>query len=878
LLAIQITRLKSQKKIRNKRKITKQTKMVRLFRLFRYFSFVSYFLLVVFPYTAGTQTPAPISKCFTTRPVPIDRWRGEYFNNRDLSGTPAMIRDDGVRDIDFDWRLESPSQDCNVNADQFSVRWTRTTAFASGAYRFTITADDGVRLFVDGEEKFSHWASRPMATNTIDVAMTPGNHKITLEYFENFGSAAVQLKWQQNPCNTPVAADHWKGEYFNNDNLNSQPVMVRDDGDRTLFFEWQEQSPSSACGIKEDLLSVRWSRKVVFGTGAYRFELQAADGARIFIDGQQRFEGWRSQSPIQTYFDLTLGAGNHQIIVEFRHAGRQRAFVSLNWKPLPCLDSVDPAHWRGEYFNSDNLSGQKVMVRDDGDSLRGIDFNWEDSSPSAGCNVRDDSFSVRWTGTPSFNRGVHRFTLTAKGGVKLLIDGQLKIDQWAPNNQKHSVDVELTPGPHKVVLEFADFGGKSFIKLSWQPPPCISTVPTDHWRGEYFSNKNLGGRPSIIRDEGTGPIDFDWGLNTPNRDCLANQDGFSARWSRTVAFAAGSYRFSVTGDDGVRLLIDGKLLIDGWRDQSAKTQTADIELNGGPHRLVLEYYENVGSASVKLSWTGAPCTAVVSADRWKGEFFNNPDLKGKPAVVRDDGDVRLDFDWGLGGPDSDCGIDVDNFSARWTRVFNFGEGIFRFTVTADDGVRIYIDRHLKFERWVDQSTTHVFDLQLAAGNHEITVEYFERWGSAVLKLGWERNPCFQFVQPEHWRVEYFNNPNLSGEPVMVRGEPEIPISKEWLQNSPNSSCNLSADNFSARWTRKVVFAPGLYRFTATGDDGVRLFINGKKVIDEWRNQGRTEFNTTIYLPQGSHLLVFEFFEQTGDAVALLSWQQIGKAR
>jgi len=145
-------------------------------------------------------------------------------------------------------------------------------------------------------------------------------------------------------------------------------------------------------------------------------------------------------------------------------------------------------------------------------------------------------------------------------------------------------------------------------------------------------------------------------------------------------------------------------------------------------------------------------------------------------------------------------------------------------------------------------------------------------------LGWERHPCFQFVPPEHWRVEYFNNQDLSGQPVMIRSESATPISNEWQQKSPNPSCNLSADNFSVRWTRKVVFAPGLYRFTATGDDGVRLYINGKKVIDEWRNQQRAEFNTTIYLPQGSHLLVLEFYEQTGEAVALLSWQQIGKAR
>src|SRR4051794_26443078 len=46
--------------------------------------------------------------CFPSRPIPIDRWRGEYFNNTDLSGVPAMVRDDtqtGSRFLDFDWKL-----------------------------------------------------------------------------------------------------------------------------------------------------------------------------------------------------------------------------------------------------------------------------------------------------------------------------------------------------------------------------------------------------------------------------------------------------------------------------------------------------------------------------------------------------------------------------------------------------------------------------------------------------------------------------------------------------------------------------------------------------------------------------------------------------
>src|SRR5437868_3242427 len=90
--------------------------------------------------------------CLPSRPIPIDRWHGEYFNNTDLSGAPVMVRDDtqpGSRFLDFDWKLGSPDKECGVGVDNFSVRWMRTVALAAGSYRFTVTSDDGIRLLID---------------------------------------------------------------------------------------------------------------------------------------------------------------------------------------------------------------------------------------------------------------------------------------------------------------------------------------------------------------------------------------------------------------------------------------------------------------------------------------------------------------------------------------------------------------------------------------------------------------------------------------------------------------------------------------------------------------------------------------------------------
>ena len=687
-------------------------------------------LITVSAQTFSTQT------CFPARLISIDRWRAEYFNNTDLTGPPVVVRDDthpNSRFLDFDWQLGSPSQECGVNPDNFSARWTRNVTLSSGAYRFTVTADDGVRLFIDGQERLNHWNDQPLTTYTVDVQLAAGNHRIALEYYERWGSAAVRLSWQQNPCFATVSADHWRGEYFNNEDLAGQPAMVRDEGDANLFFDWRGQSPDSACNVLTNGFSVRWSRRVPFGSGAYRFEITAASGARVYVDGKLLFDKWSGGG--NGNFNLQLGAGNHQMVFETR--GGSNAPVGMRWKPLPCVAEVAEDHWRGEYFNSDNLSGQPVLVRDDGDGQ--IDFNWFDGSPAESCGVRRDGFSVRWTRAVAFSAGRYRFVVGGNDGIRFYVDGQLKLDEWREQSASFIAEIELTAGRHDLKLEYVDFSGRAFVKLAWQPPPCISPVPAEHWRGEYFNNAELTGKPLLVRDGGEGQLNFDWALNSPN---------------------------------------------------------------------------------------------------------------------------------------SLCGLSSDNFSARWIRPVVFSEGVFQFTVTADDGVRVFIDGQLKFDRWREQMATETFDTWLTAGTHRITIEYFERWGSAALKFSWQRHPCFAEIQSEHWRGEYFNNTNLSGQPAMIRDDGDGDLNFDWNSKNPGDACGVFADGFSVRWARRLILPAGAYRFTVTADDGVRLLIDGKRVIDEWRDQPPTIFTSEVFLPEGSHRMTLEFYDRAGGATARLGWLKI----
>ncbi|HEY2958684.1 MAG TPA: PA14 domain-containing protein [Actinomycetota bacterium] len=249
------------------------------------------------------------------------------------------------------------------------------------------------------------------------------------------------------------------------------------------------------------------------------------------------------------------------------------------------------------------------------------------------------------------------------------------------------------------------------------------------WKASYFANQTLSGTPAGERCEAT--IDYDWGLSGP-AGVGVGSDNFSARWVRTQAFAAGSYTFTATADDGIRVYLDGALVIDQWKDQSATTYTASRPVTAGDHEVKVEYYENGGDAVAKAGVT-ADAASSCPTGQYKASYFADQTLTGTPATERCEGAVNND--WGGGSPPG-AGVGPDNFSVRWVGTRSFATtGTYTFTATADDGIRVYLDGMLLIDQWKDQSaTTYTASLQVSAGDHEVTVEYYENGGDAVAKL------------------------------------------------------------------------------------------------------------------------------------------------
>ncbi len=118
-----------------------------------------------------------------------------------------------------------------------------------------------------------------------------------------------------------------------------------------------------------------------------------------------------------------------------------------------------------------------------------------------------------------------------------------------------------------------------------------------------------------------------------------------------------------------------------------------------------------------------------------------------------------------------------------------------------------------------------------------------------------------------WKAEYWGNPGLNGAPELCQDEPIL--NHEWEYNAPAKG--LPPDHFSARFTRTLEFAPGSYRFVLSADDGARLSVDGKIVINEWQVGGFRTFNKFVDLEAGAHTVVVEYFEEIESASLSLGW-------
>ena len=265
-------------------------------------------------------------------------------------------------------------------------------------------------------------------------------------------------------------------------------------------------------------------------------------------------------------------------------------------------------------------------------------------------------------------------------------------------------------------------------------------------------------------------------------------------------------------------------------------------------------------------------------------YYDNIDFTGAE-VPRVDAGVNFDF----GGGSPDPSIDVDTFSARWTgQVEAPVTGEYTFTTTSDDGVRLSVDGRSLVDNWTNHGPTDDSGtITLQAGQkYDVQMDFFEDGGGAVLRLAWAYpgqdrqiipagNLLYTADNVGGLDVTFFDNMDFTGTQVS-RVEPTI--NTDFGNGSPDPS--IDVDTFSARWSGQIE-APvsGEYTFTTTADDGVRLFVDGKPVIENWSDRAPADDSGAVTLEAGRRYdIQMDFYENGGGALARLAWEYPGQAR
>ena len=174
---------------------------------------------------------------------------------------------------------------------------------------------------------------------------------------------------------------------------------------------------------------------------------------------------------------------------------------------------------------------------------------------------------------------------------------------FAKDSRVFNIDDQFMFGPSILVNPVTEA-----MYHPWVQPEPGKIIPSENllgkdgkpgFTGEYYLGKDFN---RLYTTRSDPKIDFDWGTGAPMEGMTP--DTFSIRWTGVLtAPETGGFTLNTVADDGTRLFINDRLLIDNWQDQPAQVASGEMHLEAGKkYRLVLEYYENGGGASVKLNW------------------------------------------------------------------------------------------------------------------------------------------------------------------------------------------------------------------------------------------------------------------------------------
>ena len=293
---------------------------------------------------------------------------------------------------------------------------------------------------------------------------------------------------------------------------------------------------------------------------------------------------------------------------------------------------------------------------------------------------------------------------------------------------------------------------------------------------------------------------------------------------------------------------------------------------------------SIGAAELKVAHVHLTEGRIKASLGLKGSYFKEPGLVG-PVTERVD--EVVDFNWGPMAPMAN--FPADHFSVRWDgEIESTIAGSYAFHVAGSEGARLWVNGRSLIDRWVNQSEREHSGIIHLEGRqrYPVRLEYFEAAGDAAVHLFWTPPQSEKAVIPggqlSHFPAQepmrngllgsYHRGSNFKGDPIE---RIDRVIDFAWSGTGPMPGFGINY--FSVRWEGEVE-APisGPVTFRATTDDGVRLWVGGQLIIDEWRPREPTESLGEIILQAGRRYpLRMDYYQATKQASARFAWSGPG---
>jgi hypothetical protein len=572
----------------------------------------------------------------------------------------------------------------NIDTDSFSVRYRMRSTKPAGCYVATFKSDDGIRLYVDSVLKYDNWTNHAIQT-AYAMTYLNGNSDLIYEYYENTGlsqvgfsmtplaslntvtqptlnvctpsssfidgssfsgygftAGTVTYQWKTSTSSTGPFVDC--GGTSTNEDYTVSPAVVATSGNVTNYYMRVITSNANAgCVYNSNVISITTSPATPATPATITGSATQCAGNTLQTYSIAAVANATSYNwTLPSNWTITAGTGTNSITVSIASNGAS-GNVSVNAAngcgasgssslPVTLNNLITPTGSSVQFFCSGNTVANL--------SASGTAIQWYSAS-SGGSPLASTTALVNAT---------HYYATQTQSGcettTRLDVTATLTAAPSAPTIGTITQPT-CTTATGSVVLNGLPSGSWTLTRI----PGSVTTTGAgtsttiaglaagttytysvnnlnNGLKGEYFNNMTLTGSPVLTRTDAT--VGFDWTTGSP--DPSINVDIFSVRWSGLVQpLYSETYTFSTISDDGIRLWVNGVQIINNWTNHAATTNTGTIALIAGvKYDIVLEYYENTGSAVSKLSWSstsqasqiipqsqlyfGASCSSPASAN------------------------------------------------------------------------------------------------------------------------------------------------------------------------------------------------------------------------------------------------------------------------